>query len=248
MELSPITWAVGLAAAFLTGLSKTGIPGLGILIVPMMVAVFPGKESVGALLPMLIIGDVMAIARYRHHAQWSKLWRLLPFVFLGMIPARLLLSKIPDRPFKLMLGVLVLLLIALELVRRRYRWENIPKSIVFVAIMGLLGGFATTVGNVAGPIMSVYLLSMGMKKDEFVGTSAWYFFIVNMSKVPIFAQLGMISGETLRFDLIVAPVIVLGALLGYITLPRIPQKFFTGLVFTLGAIAALALIWSVVGR
>lgn len=245
MDITSTSWILGLMAAFLVGFSKTAVPGLGILIVPMVAAVFPVKLSVGALLPMLLVGDMFAIARYRRHAQWAQLWRLLPFVFLGMIPARFFLAEIPDEPFKLSLGIMVLLLILLELARRRYDWERMSKSMAFVGAMGILAGFTTTVGNVAGPIMSVYLLSMGMHKREFLGTGAWYYAIVNATKIPVFAQLGMITAETLRFDLISTPLIVIGALLGIAALPRIPQKMFTELIFVLAAIAALGLIYSV---
>lgn len=232
-------------AAFLVGFSKTGLPGLVILIVPMLAAVFPAKLSVGALLPMLLLGDMFAIVRYRQYTQWRKLWRLLPFVFIGMIPARFLLASIPDEPFKLVLGILVLLLILVEFARRRYNWERIPRSLVFTATMGILAGFATTIGNVGGPIMSVYLLSMGMVKHEFIGTGAWFYLIVNVTKIPIFAQLGMITDETLRFDFISAPLIIIGALLGIIALPKIPQNVFAGLIFVLATIAALGLIYAV---
>jgi len=248
MEIAFASLIFGLAAAFLVGFSKTGMPGLGILIVPMLAAVFPAKLSVGALLPMLLLGDIFAIVRYRRHAQWSKLWRLLPFVFLGMIPARFFLAGIPDRAFKLILGILVLLLVLLEVARRRYNWEHMPKSLLFVGTVGILAGFATTIGNVAGPIMSVYLLSMGMDKHEFMGTGAWYYLIVNAAKIPIFAQLDMITAETLRFDLISAPLVIVGALLGIAALPKIPQKLFTGLIFVLATIAALGLICSVLHR
>jgi uncharacterized membrane protein YfcA len=245
MEITLTRWILGLAAALLVGFSKTGLPGLVILIVPMMAAVFPAKLSVGALVPILLLGDIFAILRYRQYTQWRKLLRLLPFVFIGMIPARFVLASIPDQPFKLVLGVLVLLLILGELARRRYNGERMSKSVVFAAVMGILAGFATTMGNVAGPIMSVYLLSMGLDKNEFVGTGAWFYPIVNATKVPIYAQLGMITADTLRFDLIGAPLVIMGALLGMIALPKIPQKVFTGLIFVLAAIAALGLIYSV---
>ena len=245
MEITLTSWILGLVAAFLVGFSKTGLPGLVILIVPMLAAVFPAKLSVGALLPMLLLGDMFAIVRYRQYTQWRKLWRLLPFVFIGMIHARFLLASIPDEPFRLVLGILVLLLILVELARRRYNWERMPRSLVFVATMGILAGFATTIGNVGGPIMSVYLLSMGMGKHEFIGTGAWFYLIVNVTKIPIFAQLGMITAETLRFDFISAPLIIIGALLGIIALPKIPQNVFTGLIFVLATIAALGLIYAV---
>jgi uncharacterized membrane protein YfcA len=245
MEITLTSLILGLAAALLVGFSKTGLPGLGILIVPMMAAVFPAKLSVGALVPMLLLGDMFAIARYRRHTQWRKLLRLLPFVFIGMIPARFVLAGISNEPFKLVLGIFVLILILGELARRRYNWERMPRSLVFAAIMGILAGFATTMGNVAGPIMSVYLLSMGLDKKEFIGTGAWFYPIVNATKIPIYAQLGMITPDTLRFDLISAPLIIMGALVGFIALPKIPQKVFAGLIFVLAAIAALALIYTV---
>jgi uncharacterized membrane protein YfcA len=245
MEITVTSWILGLAAALLVGFSKTGLPGLVILIVPMLAAVFPAKLSVGALVPMLLLGDIFAILRYRQYTRWRKLWRLLPFVFIGMIPARFVLAGIPDEPFKLVLGIFILLLILGELARRRYHWERMPKSLVFAAIMGILAGFATTMGNVAGPIMSVYLLSMGLDKEEFIGTGAWFYPIVNVTKTPIYAQLGMITAETLRFDVISAPLVIIGVLLGIIALPKIPQKVFAGLILVLASIAALVLIYAV---
>ena len=245
MEITLTSLILGLTAAFLVGFSKTGLPGLVILIVPILAAVFPAKLSVGALVPMLLLGDMFAIARYRRYTQWRKLLRLLPFVFIGMIPARFVLAGIPDEPFKLVLGILVLLLILGELARRRYNWERMSQSPVFAAVMGMLAGFATTMGNVAGPVMSIYLLSMGLDKHEFIGTGAWFYPIVNATKIPIYAQLGMITAGTLRFDLISAPLIIVGALLGMITLPKIPQNVFTGLIFVLATIAALGLIYAV---
>jgi uncharacterized membrane protein YfcA len=245
MEITLTSWILGLAAALLVGFSKTGLPGMVIMIVPMMAAVFPTKLSVGALVPMLLLGDMFAIARYRRYTQWRKLLRLLPFVFIGMIPARFVLASIPDQPFKLVLGILVLLLVLMELAHRRYKWERMPQSLVFAATMGILAGFATTMGNVAGPIMSVYLLSMGLDKHEFIGTGAWFYPIVNVTKIPIYAQLGMITAETLRFDLISAPLVIIGVLLGIIALPKIPQNVFSGLILVLASIAALVLIYTV---
>lgn len=245
MEITVTSWILGLTAALLLGFSKTALPGLVILIVPMLAAVFPAKLSVGALVPMLLLGDIFAIVRYRRYTQWRKLLRLLPFVFIGMVPARFVLASIPDQPFKLVLGMLVLLLVLMELAHRRYKWERMPQSPVFAATMGILAGFATTIGNVGGPVISVYLLSMGLDKEEFMGTGAWFYLIVNATKIPIYAQLGMITAETLRFDVISAPLIIIGVLLGIIALPKIPQKVFSGLILVLASIAALALIYSV---
>ena len=84
MELTVSQMIQGAIAAFLTGFSKTGVVGLGVLIVPLMASVFPAKASTGALLPMLIFGDLFAVAWYRQHAQWRILARILPWVLPGL--------------------------------------------------------------------------------------------------------------------------------------------------------------------
>ena len=235
-------WALGCCAALMVGFSKTGVPGLGILIVPIMAGIFPAKLSVGALLPMLIVGDVFAVAWYRRRAQWDKLLRLLPYVFLGMIPGTIVLWKIDEKALKPLLGGLVLALLAVQLVRWRFKWTRMPRGIWFTAAAGIMAGFATTVGNVAGPIMGIYLISAGLSKDEFIGTGAWYYLTVNTCKVPIFSCLGIITAETLGFDAAVAPAIVIGALVGRFALPSIPVKTFNAAILILAAIGALRLI------
>jgi uncharacterized membrane protein YfcA len=216
---------------------------MGILVVPLMASVFPAKQSVGALLPMLIVGDIFAVAFYRRHAEWNKLWGLIPSVAVGMALATWLLSQVDNQQMKPILGWLVLALIALDFVRRQLGWHDVPHHPLFVNTMGFLAGFGTTMGNVAGPIMTIYFLARGLvDKNRFIGTFAWYFLIVNTSKIPLYAPLGMITRESLLFDLYMVPLIAVGALIGKWALPRIPQQTFTWLVLLLAALAAVRLV------
>lgn len=233
---------LGGVAALLVGMAKNGVPGLGILVVPLMALAFPTRTSVGTLLPMLITGDIIAILYYRRHAQWSKLWGLFPYVACGMALAWFVLKRIDDDHLRPLLGLLVLLLLLLELMRDRLGWTHLPHHPLFAAGTGASAGFATTVGNAAGPIMSLYLISRGLPKQQFVGTAAWFFFIVNVSKVPLYGGLGMITRESLLFDLAMAPLVVAGALLGIRLLPVISQKVFNRLVLILSAVAAISLL------
>ncbi len=234
---------IAVAAAALVGFSKTGVPGLGILIVPLMAMIFPAKLSVGALLPMLLMGDVAGVSLYRRHALWNRLWPLLPWVLVGTIPGAWALAHLDSRALTPWLGWLVLAMVALELARRRFGFEQAPHHWAFGAFTGLAAGFATTLGNVAGPIMTLYFVSRGLDKNQFLGTVAWYFLIVNLSKVPIFAGLGMITAETLRFDLLMLPAVAVGAVAGYYAQARIPQRAFNNLVMILAVIAAWRLVW-----
>jgi uncharacterized membrane protein YfcA len=234
--------AMGVAAAILTGFAKSGLPGAGILGVPLMAMAFPARASVAALLPILIAGDILAIVQYRRHADWPKLLRLFPWVAIGMAAAFFLLGRIDDAVLKPVLGGLVLAMIALELARRRRDWRGLTHHPVFTGAAGALGGLATTLGNAAGPIMNLYFLGRDLPKKELVGTAAWFFFVVNLTKVPLFAARGMFTREGLLLDAVAAPAVVIGALAGRWLLARLPQEWFYRLVLALSAVAAVNLM------
>ena len=243
MEHEGARVAAGLALAFMVGVSKTGVPGIGILVVPLMALLFPARTSVGALLPLLCLADVVATALYRRHAQWPLLWRLMPWTAVGMALAALALGHIPNRLLEPMLGGLILTLLALELVRQRAGLSHLPHTAWFTSLAGALTGFATTLGNLAGPVVNIFLVSKGFDKKEFIGTVSWFFLIINAIKLPIFASLGMITAETLRFDLKVAPALLVGCAAGRLLLHLLPEKLFQALIMVLAAAAALHLLW-----
>jgi len=247
MELTVTQMIQAAAAAFLTGFSKTGMVGLGVLIVPLMAKVFPAKASTGALLPMLIFGDLFAVAWYRQHAQWRVLARILPWVLPGLVIGTVTLKFTSSEALSHIMGWIILLLVALQIVRERGgEWleERLPRVWWFSALMGTLAGFTTMVGNLGGPIATVYLLSMGLEKREFMGTGAWYYLIGNLAKVPFSAGLGLITARSLLFDLKTAPVILIGAVVGILTFRLIPQKWFNRAVLLLAALAAFQLLLS----
>lgn len=245
MQHDLLDYLLGATAAMFVGLSKTGIPGLGIPAVVLMAEAYAqnAKLSVGALLPILLCGDLFALAYFRRHAQWDRLWRLFPFVLAGMVPGAVFLAWVEGNQLRPVLGGLVLGLLAVDLVRRRWgRTLAGDGPGWFTAGSGLLAGFGTTVGNAAGPVMSIYLVGRGLPKEQFIGTFAWFFFLINAAKVPLYFGLGVITPDTLRFDLVVVPTVALGALLGVMVLRRIPQGIFNTLVLSLAAVAALRLM------
>ena len=244
MELSVASWLWAATAGVLVGLSKTGMPGVAIPAVWLMVEAFQGdaKLSVGAILPMLLVGDVFAVGYYRRHAQWRQLVRLFPYVLAGMLPALAVLANTSGEQLRPALGGLILALLAVELGRQALGWEHMPSAWWFVAITGVLAGFGTALGNAAGPVMSVYLIATGLPKRQFIGTAAWFFFTVNLAKVVPFWSLGMITPASLWVDLMLVPAVLGGGVLGILLLPLIPQRFFNGLVLVLAGIAGVRLI------
>ncbi len=245
MHLEPWQWALAAFCAVLVGMAKTGVPGLGIMVVPLMVLVVgQGRLASGTLLPLLCAADLFAVWYYRRHASVWALWRLFPWVLAGGVVGWLIMGRLSDDTFRFMIGTIVLGMIAMHLVRKRTPDVAIGPDWRRAAVFGLVAGFATTVANAAGPVMNVYLLSMALPKDQFMGTGAWYFLIVNLAKVPAYLALDepIITWATLRVDLCVVAGVIAGALSGRWIYARIPQKGFEWIVLTLTGLGGTMLL------
>ena len=229
-ELAVWQWALGAFCALLVGISKTGVPGVATLAVPLFVLVLPARASTGALLPLLILGDLFAVAWYRRHAVWSHLLRLLPLAAAGVVLGFLAMGRIGDRELKYLIAGLVLALQAFSIWRGlRARGEPTGAGASWLAaVLGLLAGIATMLANAASPIMLAYLLTMQLPKNQFLGTSAWFFLCINLFKVPFSASLGLITPVSLALDLFLAR--------------RTPQSIFQILAQAFTAAAALLLL------
>jgi uncharacterized membrane protein YfcA len=238
-------WAVVALCAVMVGISKTGIPGMGILFVPLMAMVLPARQSTGVVLGILILADVFAVIYYHKAALWGHIIRLVPATLVGIIAGYFVMKVISDSQLKPTIGVIVLAMLAVNWWRTRKGGDDgpIPTQWWFAAVIGFLAGLTTMMANAAGPVMIVYLLAMRLPKTEFVGTSAWFFFIVNWLKVPFSVRLGLITAESIKLNLIMLPFIAAGSILGIFVLRRMPQRVFEVSVQLLAAAAAIKLLF-----
>ncbi len=245
MDIDSTGWIVVALCAMLVGITKTGIPGLGILVVPLMALVLPTRKSTGILLGILILADIFAILYHRRNARWSHVIRLLPAAFAGIVVGFFGLRFVDDRQLKPIIGAIVLVMLGVNYWRTRAGGKDtpIPAQWWFVAVLGFIAGVTTMMANAAGPIMIIYLLAMRLPKIEFVGTGAWFFFIVNWLKVPLSAKLELMTLESVKFDLMMLPFIAVGAVAGIFFLKRIPQKAFSTVVQILAVAAAIKLLF-----
>jgi uncharacterized protein len=231
--------------AFSSGLSKTGMAGLGVLTVALFANALPARESTGALLPLLLCGDVFGVAFFRKHASWPHLWRLFPWVVLGVIMGFVAMDHVNNAQMQRLLGGILLGLLALQFWRSRqseHLAAQLPHAGWFAAPTGTLAGFTTMVANAAGPVMILYLLAVGLPKLAFVGTGAWFFMLVNAFQVPFSLKLGLITPHSLWMDALLVVPMVPGALLGPVLLQRINQRAFEWMALVLTAAAAIRLL------
>jgi uncharacterized protein len=246
MDLTAWQWTFLALGAFMTGLAKTGMPGMGVLTVACFANALTARASTGALLPLLLCADVFGVAYFRKHADWRLLGKLFPWVLLGVVAGYFALGRVSDAHAQKLIGGILLGMAALHGWRRSQAGGQptaLPHAWWFVRLTGMLAGFATMVANAAGPLMTLYFLAIGMPKLAFVGTGAWFFLLVNSVKVPFSVQLGLITPQSLLLDALLILPMLPGALLGPVFLRHVNQARFELLVLVLVVLASLRLLF-----
>lgn len=237
-DLAAWQWMLGCFCAFMIGVAKTGAPGVGTLIAPLMVmTVGDARFATAWALPILSTADVFAVWYWRRRAETRQLFSLAPWVLAGIVGGAFALG-LPELTIRRMLGVIIAAMMLIYLWRRFGMTTDVPGNPAFY---GLATGFSSTVANAAGPVMNLYLLSRKLPKEEFVATGAWFFFALNLIKAPVYAYHRLYSRESLIFDLLMVPAVLAGALTGRWLVHAMPQKLFETLVIALTAVSCLLL-------
>jgi uncharacterized protein len=237
-DLAPWQWLLGAFCAFMIGLAKTGAPGVGTLVAPLMVlTVGDARHATAWTLPVLCTADVFAVWYWRRHAETKQLFALGPWVLGGIVIGAFALG-LSELAIRRMIGAIVVWMMLI------YLWRRIrPSADVHgnPALYGAATGFSSTVANAAGPVMNLYLLSRKMPKEQFVATGAWFFFVLNLVKAPVYAWHRLYSASSFTFDALMIPAVLAGALAGRWVLHRMPQRLFEILVIAMTALSCLLL-------
>jgi uncharacterized membrane protein YfcA len=240
---TPTLLAVVGVCVFLYGFSKTAMPVAGVLAGPLLAAALGPTVATGFMVPLLILGDLFALARYRQHADWSLIRRIIPGVLLGFLLTGVLFVALSLSALSRVIGVLILVSVGLEVWRRRHPVEPPERPHPAAALFfGSLAGMTTMAANAGGTAMTLYLINMRVSMLAFMGTSAWFFFVLNVLKVPIVGSLGFITADSLLAGLWFAPLIAIGAFVGIWAFRRMDERLFTGIALTLSALASIWLI------
>lgn len=232
-----------LLVAVFVGMSKTGVHGTGMVAVPLLASVFGGQLSSGVMLPMLCLADVIGVWYYHRHASWQHLKKLFPWAVLGTVLGTVVGGMIDDNIFRMIMAVIIVGSVIIMLWLERGHKEDIPDYKWFAALTGKAGGFTSMVGNLAGSVMAVYFLSMRLPKNSFIGTTAWFFMVMNWFKVPfhVFAW-HTISWNTFLLNLSTLPLIAVGAVIGIVIVKNIPEKLYRWFIIGMTLIAAIMML------
>lgn len=233
--------------AFAVGLGKGGLPGVGNVTVVLMALALPAKVSVGVLLPILISADIVAVLVYRRHANWSYIVKLAPWTIAGVLVGYFVFSYVNDTTVRILIGTVLLSMTAIHFLRKWLRdsskgEDKLPHHPAFIGATGTIGGFATMIANAAGPIAALYFIASGLPKYAYIGTSAWFFFLINLLKVPFMMDLGIIHLDSLGFSASFMVYSVLGAIIAPRIVKHINQRVFETLIWVFVVIGGLKLI------
>lgn len=242
---------LGSVAGLIVGLSKTALPGAALVVSPLIAAIVVGRAIPGTTLPLLLAADVFAVAWYRQHARWDLLRPMIISVSVGFAAGAAFFAIVGSstRPIEIVIGMSILLVVVVQSRRMIVRREPVLPTTTAAAVYGSTGGFTTFVANAAGPILNTYLVSLGLSKQELVGTSAWFYFAVNLAKVPVYVALGelttggrFITGTNLAFDAALMPSVLVGLFGGRTLFHRLPERAFLIGVLVLSAAGAVKLL------
>lgn len=224
-------------------MSKTGVHGAGMMAVPLLATIFGGQLSSGVLLPMLCIADIFGVWYYHRHASWQHLKKLFPWAMLGTIAGTVVGGMIDDKIFKFIMAFVILSSLGLMLWLERGRKDDIPDNKWFAGLTGTAGGFTSMVGNLAGSVMAVYFLSMRLPKNQFIGTTAWFFMVINWFKIPFHVFVWeTITLNTFLLNLTTLPVIIIGGYLGILLVKNIPEKAYRWFIILMTFVAAVFML------
>lgn len=229
--------------SFLLGIAKSGVKGIAVFIVVLFVYAYDAKASTGILMPLLICGDIFAILYYKKYAHWQYVFQLIPWMALGVVLGTFGGNFLDESTFKIAMAGLILLTTCFLFYSEKKPPKNIPSHWGFAGTLGVLGGFTTMIGNLAGAVTNIYFLAMRVPKNVFIGTSAYVFFIINLFKLPFHIWVWKtIDSGSLMTSISFLPFLIAGLWVGVRLVDKINDKSYRKLILGLTAIGALVLL------
>lgn len=233
-------WVLILLAAFIIGLSKAGLKGIDMLNVTLMALVFGGKASTGIVLPLLCVADIGAVLYYNRHAQWKYFWKLVPWMAIGILIGVYAGKDLNEDVFRKIMALIIIITAVMMVIMEWKKTDTMPTHPVFTAGTGLVSGFTTMLGNLAGAFSNIYFLAMRLPKNSFIGTAAWVFLVINLFKLPFQVLYWKnITASSLQTDLFLLPALGFGFWAGIKIVARIKDDHYRKVVIVLTLMGAV---------
>lgn len=243
-QLSWLNWSLAFLAALILGMGKAGIKGLGVLIVTIMAILFGGKASTGILIPLMVVADILAVFYYNRHTQWKFLLKILPTMVLGVLVGVWFGNDISEKLFRQIMAVFIILTVIMMVWMDQKKNKTVPTHWLFASSMGLLSGITSMIGNLAGSFANIYFLAIRLPKNQFIGTAAWLFLIINVFKLPFHIFVWKtVTPESLLLNLFLIPGVLIGFFTGVTLVKLLNNEVYRKFIIIVTAAGALLILF-----
>ena len=243
-QLSWLNWFLAFLAALILGMGKAGIKGLGVLIVTIMAILFGGKASTGILIPLMVVADILAVFYYNRHTQWKFLLKILPTMVLGVLVGVWFGNDISEQLFRQVMAVFIIITVIMMVWMDQKKNKTVPTHWLFASSMGLLSGITSMIGNLAGSFANIYFLAIRLPKNQFIGTAAWLFLIINVFKLPFHIFVWKtVTPESLLLNLFLIPGILIGFFTGVKLVKLLNNEVYRKFIIIVTAAGALLILF-----
>ena len=243
-HLSWLNWFLAFLAALILGMGKAGIKGLGVLIVTIMAILFGGKASTGILIPLMVVADILAVFYYNRHTQWKFFLKILPTMVLGVLVGVWFGNDISEQLFRQIMAIFIILTVIMMVWMDQKKNKAIPTHWLFASSIGLLSGITSMIGNLAGSFANIYFLAIRLPKNQFIGTAAWLFLIINVFKLPFHIFVWKtVTPESLLLNLFLIPGILIGFFTGVTLVKLLNNEVYRKFIIIVTAVGALLILF-----
>jgi hypothetical protein len=236
-------WAAAAIAAALVGMSKGGVPVVGMLGVPVLALVINPVTAAGLLLPVYVVSDVFGLWAYRHAFDRRVLAIVLPGAVAGIAIGWATASVVPEAAVTLLVGLIGLAFAANILLRKPVVAEPKRAEVAPGLFWGALAGFTSFVSHAGAPPYQVYTLPLGLSKAVFAGTTTIAFAVINAVKLIPYHALGQLNPGNLKVAAVLAVPAVVAVFAGVRLVQLMPERLFFRLVVWALALISVKLIW-----
>ncbi len=238
-------WSLAVLATFMVGASKGGLPGVGILGVPILAQVISPVVAAGLLLPLYVISDWYGLWLYRKNYDAWNIKLIVSSACIGLAVGWATARYNNDALVKVIVGLIGIWYMADLLWKSRTKSEvsarpaDVPRGLFW----GSIAGFTSFVAHAGGTPYQMFMLPQKLDKMTYAGTATITFTIINALKLPPYYLLGQINTNSLQQGLVLAPVALFGSWAGFRLTKILPEKLFFRCVEVALFIVSLKLIW-----
>lgn len=242
--VDPIFYLAAIPAVLIAGIGKGGFGGsIGMLATPLIALTTSPLQAAAIMLPILCAMDIMGLFAYRTKASWPNLLRMAPGAVAGIVIGTLTFDVMSEDFIRILIGGIAIAFTISNLIKRSRNTAAAGPSWVKGSVWSCVSGFTSFVAHAGGPPVQVYLLPQRIDKTLYVGTTVWFFFLVNYVKLIPYGFLGQFSTASLGTSLALAPLAPVGIWLGLKLHHRVNEVLFYRIIYIFLILAGAKLLF-----